>query len=281
VSRLKILWEYGGVLIGAAVVAASFNMFLVPNQIAAGGISGLAVVLYHLFHLPVGPTIFFLNLPLFIIAAVTFGFRFILRGLFGAVALSAMVEVLNFLPVVTEDLLLASLFGGVVMGVGIAIVFRFQGSTGGTVLAAQVLNKFFGFSVGQSLLGVDFLVVALAGIVFNLELAMYALISLFVTSWVIDLVQEGLRSSKAILIVSSKTNQIAERVLKEMDRGATIFVGKGAYTGQPREMVLTVVSQAEVTQVKKIVQETDKKAFVILSNAHEVLGEGFKAPPGD
>src|SRR5690606_15897736 len=141
--------------------------------------------------------------------------------------------------------------------------------------------KFFGFSVGQSLLGVDFLVVALAGIVFNLELAMYALISLFVTSWVIDLVQEGLRSSKAILIVSSKTNQIAERVLKEMDRGATIFVGKGAYTGQPREMVLTVVSQAEVTQVKKIVQETDKKAFVILSNAHEVLGEGFKAPPGD
>ena len=280
-SRLRIVWEYGGVLIGTAVVAASFNMFLVPNQIAAGGISGLGVVLYHVFSLPVGPTIFFLNSPLFIIAAVVFGFRFILRGLFGAVALSVMVEVLHFLPVVTEDLLLASLFGGIVMGIGIAIVFRFQGSTGGTVLAAQVLNKLFGFSTGQSLLGVDFLVVALAGIVFNLELAMYALISLFVTSWVIDLVQEGLRSSKAILVVSAKTNQIAERILKEMDRGATIFVGKGAYTKEPREMVLTVVSQAEVTQVKKIVQETDEKAFVILGNAHEVLGEGFKAPPGN
>lgn len=280
-SRLKVLWEYGGVLIGTAVVAASFNLFLIPNQIAAGGISGLAVVLYHLFGLPVGPMIFCLNLPLFVIAAVIFGFRFILRGLFGAVALSVMVEVLSFLPAVTEDLLLAALFGGIVMGVGIAIVFRFQGSTGGTVLAAQVLNKLFGFSTGQSLLGVDFLVVALAGIVFNLELAMYALISLFVTSWVIDLVQEGLRSSKAILIVSSKTNQIAERILKEMERGATIFVGKGAYTGQEREMVLTVVAQSEVTQVKKIVQETDKKAFVILSNAHEVLGEGFKLPPGE
>ena len=274
-TKFRPAIEYGGVLVGTAVMAAAFNLFLVPNQIAAGGISGLGVVLYHMMRIPVGLTIFLLNLPLFIIAARIFGFRFITRGLFGAVSLSVLVEVLNFLPVVTQDLLLASLYGGILMGVGIALVFRYQGSTGGTVIAAQVLNKMFGFSTGQSLLGVDFLVVALAGIIFNLALAMYALISLFVTSRVIDLVQEGVSNSKAALIISEKTEQIVQRILHDMDRGATILYGKGAFTGHTREMVLTVVSQSEVPRLKDIVHEEDERAFVILGNAHEVLGEGF------
>lgn len=274
---MRVIREYGGVLIGTAIVAAAFQLFLVPNQIAAGGISGLGIILFHLLRIPVGLTILLLNLPLFIIAAKIFGGRFIVRGLFGATALSALVELLAFLPVVTEDLLLASLYGGIVMGIGIAIVFRARGSTGGTVLAAQVLNKLFGFTMGQSLLGVDFLVVALAGLVFNLELAMYALISLFVSSRVIDLVQEGLGNSKAALIISDKTDEIAEKIIKELDRGATVLTGKGAYTGQAREMVLTVVSQSEVPRLKNIVHETDPRAFVIVGSAHEVVGEGFKA----
>ncbi len=202
-SRFQVLREYIGVLLGIAVIAASFQMFLIPNQIAAGGISGLGVVLFHLLGVPVGLTIFLLNLPIFLLSAKLFGIRFIVRGLFGAVSLSVLVELFVFLPVVTEDLLLASIYGGIVMGIGIALVFGARGSTGGTILAAQVLNKLFGFTMGQSLLGVDFLVVAFAGIVFNLELAMYALISLFVTSRVIDLVQEGISTSKAALIIST------------------------------------------------------------------------------
>jgi len=277
VSKWRLFKELTGVLIGTAVIAAAFNMFLTPNQIAAGGISGLGVILYYWFGIPVGITIFIFNLPLFILAAKLFGFRYIMRGLFGSVSLSIMVEVLNFLPVVTTDLLLASLYGGIVMGIGVALVFRAHGTTGGTDLAAQVLNKLFGFSMGQSLLGVDFLVVALAGLVFDLELAMYALISLFVTSRVIDLVQEGLSQSKAALIISPETQKIADRILREMDRGATIFTGKGAYTGEERTMVMTVVAQSEVVQLKTIVHEVDEKAFVILGNAHEVLGEGFSA----
>jgi len=276
VSRFwKLLCEYGGILAGTVIMACAFNMFLVPNQIAAGGISGLGVVFYHLLRIPVGVTIFLLNLPLFIIAARYYGFRFIIRGLFGTVALSVIVELLAFLPVLTQDLLLAALYGGILMGIGIAVVFRFHGSTGGTVLAAQILNKAFGFATGQSLLAADFIVVALAGIVFNPELAMYALISIFVTSRVIDLIQEGVSNSKAALIITEKTGSIVERVLREMERGATILSGKGAFTGQPREMVLTVVSQAEVPRLKQIVHEEDEKAFVILGNAHEVLGEGF------
>lgn len=276
-ARFQPVREYTGVLLGTAVIAAGFQMFLVPNQIAAGGISGLGIILFYLLGLPVGVTIFLLNIPLFILAARLFGLRFIIRGLFGAVALSVMVELMAFLPVVTEDLLLASVYGGIVVGIGIALVFRARGSTGGTVLAAQVLNKLFGFTMGQSLLGVDFLVVALAGIVFNLELAMYALISLFVSSKVIDLVQEGLSTSKAALIITEKTEDIVQKILCDLDRGATILSGKGAFTGQHREMVLTVVSQSEVPRLKNMVQEVDDRAFVIVGNAHEVVGEGFKS----
>lgn len=275
-KKTAVYIEYFGVLLGTAVVAASFNMFLLPNKIAAGGISGLGVILYFLLQVPAGLTIFLLNLPLFILAARMFGAPFIFRGLFGAVSLAVLVEVLAVLPVVTYDLLLASLYGGILMGIGIALVFRARGSTGGTVLAAQLLNKIFGSTMGQSLIGADFLVVALAGLIFNLELAMYSLISLFVSSRVIDLVQEGVSTSKATLIISDHCERIVSRILGELNRGATVFTGKGAYTGLPREMVLTVVSQAEVPRLKAIVHETDSRAFVIVGNAHEVLGEGFK-----
>jgi uncharacterized membrane-anchored protein YitT (DUF2179 family) len=260
------------------VIAAAFNLFLIPNRIAAGGISGLGVILFFLMGIPVGLTIFLLNLPLFVLGTRFFGYRFVVRGLFGAIALSILVELLSPLPVVTDDLLLASIFGGILMGVGVALIFRARGSTGGTVLAAQLLTKLFGFSIGQSLLGADFLVVALAAVVFNLELGMYALISLFVTSRVIDLVQEGIRSSKAALIISQKSDEIAQKILYELKRGATIFVGKGAYTRSQRDMVLTVVTQSEVPRLKAMVHEVDEKAFVIVGNANEVLGEGFKLP---
>lgn len=262
-------------MLGTAVIAVAFNMFLVPNRIAAGGISGLGVVFFYLLDLPVGITILLINLPLFMLAARYLGWRFLPRGLFGAFSLSILVETLAFLPAVTRDLLLASLYGGVAMGVGVAIIFRAGGSTGGTVLAAQLLNKVFGFTTGQSLLGVDSLVVVLAGVVFSLELAMYALIALFVSSRVIDLVQEGSSNSKAALIISDHTEIIVQRILSELDRGATILAGKGAYTNSPREMVLTVVTQSEVPRLKALVHAADNKAFVVVYDAHEVVGEGF------
>jgi len=277
-TRWQLFREYILVLLGTAIMAVAFNIFLIPNLIAAGGISGIGIIVYYLYRFPVGFTILLLNLPLFLFAARVFGFRFIFRGLFGAVSLSALIELLAPLPVATGDLLLASVYGGILMGVGIALVFRARGSTGGTVLAAQILNKMFGFTSGQSLLGVDFLVIALAGIVFNLELAMYALISLFVSSRVIDLIQEGISNSKATLIISDQTELIAQKIMSDLDRGATVFTGKGAFSGQPREMVLTVVGQSELHRLKSTVHEIDPQAFVIVGNAHEVLGEGFRNP---
>lgn len=281
-SRIQVLKEYLVVLLGSTIMALSFNLFLTPNRIAAGGISGLGIIGYHMFHVPVGLTIFLLNLPLFVLGLRVLGLRFITRGIFGAVTMSLMIEVLAPLPALTNDLLLASIYGGIVMGVGLAVVFRARGSTGGTVLAAQLLNRLFGFTVGQSLLAADFVVIALAGLVFNLELALYALISLFVTSRVIDLIQEGLSTSKAALIISDKAEAISAQILRDLERGATIMTGKGAYSGLSREMVLTVVNQSEVQRLKTLVHETDPGAFVIVGNAHEVLGEGFARPdPGD
>ena len=258
-GRLSFFKEYGGVLLGTAVMAASFNLSgAQPDCRRWAG--GLGVILYHLFRVPVGLTIFLLNLPLFITAARLFGFGFIARGIFGTAALSVLVEALAFLPAITEDLLLASLYGGILMGVGIAIVFRFQGSTGGTVLAAQVLNRIFGFSSGQSLLLVDFLVIALAGAAFNLELAMYALVSLFVSSKVIDFVQEGIGHRKAALIISEKPANCRTHPVR-LGQGSNNPCRQGAYSGREREMVMTIVAQSEVPRLKDIVRSVDSRAL--------------------
>ncbi|PKM80483.1 MAG: hypothetical protein CVU88_04585 [Firmicutes bacterium HGW-Firmicutes-13] len=157
-------------------------------------------------------------------------------------------------------------------------MFRADSSTGGTGLAAQLLNYFLGFSVGQSLLGIDFIIIALAGIVFNAELGMYALISLFVTSKVIDFVQEGLAVSKACYIISNSGLEIADSIISDLDRGVTYLKGRGGFTGQEKEILLCVVSQAEVTRLKRIVWDIDPDSFVIVNNVHEVLGEGFHQP---
>ncbi|UNC93745.1 YitT family protein [Candidatus Contubernalis alkalaceticus] len=265
-----------GALIGSLIMTLGLNMFLIPNIIASGGVSGLGIIIFHAFNIPVGLTILFSNVPLFIAAWKYLGMKFVIRSLAGSLFLPVLVEALSFLPVLTTDLLLASIYGGILLGIGLGIVFRVGGSTGGTALAAQLLNYSIGLSTGQSLLGIDFVIIALAGLVFSAELAMYALISLFVTSKVIDLVQEGLGFAKACYIISESGPEIGQAIQTELDRGYTILKGQGGFTGQEKEILLCVVSQAEVTSLKKIVWHIDPGSFVIVSNVHEVLGEGFQ-----
>ena len=277
-TGVKFARQLLGVFIGSAIMALALNLFLIPNRIAAGGVSGLGVILFHQFGIPVGLTILAFNVPLFLAAWRYLGVKFVFRSLAGTLFLSFLVELFALVPVLTSDLLLATIYGGIILGVGLGIVFRSGSSTGGTALAAQLLNYFLGFSVGQGLLGIDFIVIALAGIVFSAELAMYALISLFVTSKVIDFVQEGLSFAKACLVISSKGPEIAGSILHELDRGVTYLKGQGGFTGKEKEVLLCVVSQAEVTQLKRIVWDIDPDSFVIVSNVHEVLGEGFHQP---
>ncbi|MFZ3172108.1 MAG: YitT family protein [Carboxydocellales bacterium] len=274
---LKFLRESMGILVGSAITALGMNLFLVPNKIAAGGVSGIAIIIHYLAHLPVGATMLIMEIPLFIASMRFLGFGFGIRTLLGAVSLPFFIDgFAPYLQKVTENNLLASLYGGIFVGVGIGIVFRSKGSTGGTDELAALIHRFIKIPLGQILLVLDGLIIAGAGIVFGLESALYALITVFVTSRVIDVVQEGLSVVRAALIISDYSEDIAKGILGRLNRGATALEGTGLYTGKRREILLAVVSQSEVSLLKEVVYEVDADAFLIVADVHEVLGEGFK-----
>lgn len=271
-----LLWDLGGVFLGTLIAALGFNLFLVPNQIAAGGISGLGVILWHVFGIPVGLTILVFNLPLFLAGVKILGARFGVRTLAGTLLLSVLIEATVWVPNLTQDSLLAAIYGGIIVGVGIGIVFRFRGTTGGTALSAQLLNHYTGLTVGQGIVIFDVVIIALAGYFFSAELALYAIISLVVSSKVIDMVQQGIRRAKAAMIISDKSQEISREILEQLGRGVTTLDAKGQYTGESREMVLVVINRLELSRLKHIVRVIDPRAFVVVSDAAEVLGEGFR-----
>lgn len=273
---MKVLKDYLFITLGCIITAISLNGLLIPNKVAAGGVSGFATVLFYLWGLPVSVTLIIVNIPLFIAGLYYLGRKFGIRTLFGTSVLALMVAVTSGITPFTTDLLLASIYGGVLSGLGLGMVFRAKSTTGGTDLAAHLLHKFLGFTVGQGLLSIDFLVIAFAGVAFGAELAMYALIALFITGKVIDLVQQGLRVSKMAYIISSEPEKISQTILYKLNRGATTLSGKGAYTKEEKDVILCVVNQMEITKLKEIVHEVDQKAFVIVTDITEALGEGFK-----
>ena len=274
----KLFCEILGVSAGVALVALGLDMFLIPNKIAAGGVSGVATILHYLIGVPVGLAMLVLNVPLFFMGIYRLGLKFGFRSLYGTLTLSLAVDALApFVPVPTEDLLLACLFGGVMVGLGLGLVFRYRGTTGGTDLAAAVLRTYTGANVGQLLFLVDATVVLAAGFAFSsAELAMYALITIFVTSWLIDVVQEGFSYAKAFIIITGSADKIAPAILAGLDRGATAWKARGMFTGGERQVLLSVVQRSEVSRLKELVYSIDPGAFVILADVREVLGEGFK-----
>jgi len=271
------LIDFTGILVGAVILAVGMNMFMIPNMLAPGGISGFAVVLYHLFQLPVGLTIILLNIPLFIVGYLVLGSRVVLQSLLGTVLFSIAVEATApFLPAATDDLLLASVYGGVVMGVGVGLVFRYRGSTGGTGLLSLILAKAKGISPGQAMFWGDIVVLASAVFVFGGEAAMYATLALFVSVKVIDAILEGLGLAKSVIIITDQGEKINKRLLYELGRGVTWLEGHGGYTKETREVLLCVVARQQTAQLKGIIHQVDPDAFVIIGNATEVHGEGFK-----
>ncbi len=274
----KTLREYLFILIGVLLTALGLDMFLVPNKIAAGGVSGIATIVYYLAHIPVGVTMLAINIPLFLMGIRQLGMGFGIRSLFGTISLSLIIDLIaRQVPIPTRDPLLASIYGGIIVGIGIGIVFRNKGTTGGTDLAAAIVNNYMKLSVGVVLFIIDASVIVGAGIVFkSAELALYALLTVFVTARVIDIVQEGFGYAKAALIISRKNDEVAQAILHKLDRGATALCGRGMYTGTERDVILSVVTRSEISTLKELVHTIDPQAFVILADVHEVLGEGFK-----
>ncbi|RCW58608.1 YitT family protein [Halanaerobium sp. ST460_2HS_T2] len=274
--KKRIFIDYLGITAGSFLIALALTVFLVPNKIAAGGVSGLATVIYYLTSFPIGITMLVINIPLFLAGIKIMGMSFGIRTIYGIVSLSVFTDLLQpHMTALTDDLLLASIYGGVVGGVGLGIVFRSRGTTGGTDLIASLINYFTGITVGEGLLIADGVVVALAGIFFNLEVALYAAVTIFITSQTIDVVQEGLNFKKGVLIISDKAEKINQMVVNDLNRGITEFEAKGGYTGDRKRVLLCIISRSEVSELKKAVSQIDQEAFVIISNVHEVLGEGF------
>lgn len=272
----KNIIEYLGITAGSFLIALALTVFLVPNRIAAGGVSGLATVIYYITSFPIGITMLIINIPLFLAGVKIMGKSFGVRTIYGIAALSIFTDLLQpHMISLTDDLLLASIYGGVVGGIGLGLVFRFRGTTGGTDLIASLINYYTGISVGEGLLIADGVVVTLAGIFFNLEVALYAAVTIFITSQTIDVIQEGLNFKKGVLIISDKAEEINQMVVDELNRGITEFEAKGGYTGEKKRVLLCIISRSEVSELKTAVSEIDRDAFVIISNVHEVLGEGF------
>lgn len=272
------LRNYFGITLGAVITAISLNMFLIPHKIAAGGTSGLATVLHHSFGFPVGMTLLALEIPLFLLSVKVLGKQFGINTLFGAIALSFSIDILApYIPKLTNDLMLNALYGGILSGIGLSLVFKFKGTTAGTDIIAAIINKLFKITMGRALFIADFSVILVAAVVFaSVELCLYAIITLFVMTQIIDLMQEGPTSAKAFIIMTEQSQKIADVVMDKMERGVTFLSGRGAYTQKERDVVFCVVSSREVTILKELIYNTDKKAFVIVADAREVLGEGFK-----
>ncbi|ADL08439.1 YitT family protein [Thermosediminibacter oceani] len=275
--RLKAqVYDYLLIALGTFIGSLGLTMFLIPNKVAAGGVSGLATVLHYLFGLPVGWTMLAFNIPLFIAGVVFLGSGFGAKTVLGTVLLSVFTELTKNFPVLTRDLLLSSVYGGIVLGLGLGLVFRTRASTGGSDIAAMLMHHFLpSVSIGQGILIIDFFVIALNGVSFNWELAMYSWIALYVSSKVIDIVQEGINYAKAVYIISDRNDEIQKRILEDLGRGITLFEAKGGYTGENRDVLMCAVTRLELPKLKKIIWDIDPRAFIIVHDVHEVLGEGF------
>lgn len=273
----KIVTSLIGLSLGAFLLAVGLVLFLEPNTIAPGGVTGFAIVFKQIVNVPVYITNLAINIPLFIIGVIILGKSFGWKTLYCTALLSLFLKIIPE-KVVTPDLLLASIFGGLVSGVGLGIVFKSGGTTGGTDLVSSILNKFFpSLSIATFMMIIDVLVVIFAGIVDKkVETSLYSIISLFVSIKVIDLILEGIGYLKGFLIITNKPEDIAKKIMEELERGVTLFKGMGMYTRKEKDVLLCIVNRSQFTKIKDIVYNIDKEAFIMVTEISEVLGEGFE-----
>ena len=285
-TLLKRWWssikDYGLVLLGTLVQAIALRLFFIPANLASGGVSGVAQLINYFTGWPIGLMVFLGNLPLFLLGwRYIGGRRFILRTVTAVLAMSFLTDALLWLPFfprsgLTNDLVLNSLYGAVVAGVGYGLVYRGQGTSGGSDILVRILNHYRGIPITQSYLITDATVILAAGFIFGWDKALYAIITLYVSGLVVDTTMEGSGKVRTALIVTTEPKAVADSILKEMERGVTVLSGTGAYTGKERPVLYTVLTRAEVQMLKSIVHEADPAAFMVIGEAHEALGEGFQ-----
>ena len=265
----KIIVEWAGTILGAAIMAFGVSSFLLPNQLSSGGFSGIATITYYLLNIPMGLMIMILNVPLFIFAGYKIGKDFFIKSLIGTASLSIFIDIFDKYPAVTTDRFLACIYGGAIIGIGTAVISRVGASTGGTELIANIIKIYNPYiSMSSYLTAIDIVIIALNVIFFkHIEIGLYSAIAIYLYGQMIDIIFEGVYYTKLMFIISDKNEEIAKEITQEVKRGVTGLYGKGMFKEQDKLVLICAVSRGDISKIKDIAKKIDERSFIIIANA--------------
>lgn len=270
------------IVLGAYLISLSINMFLLPHKMTTGGASGIATILYYLSNIPMGITILAINLPLFVIAIVKLGKKFVIKTIFSTVLLSVFLELFKYDQVIQTtqiDLLMSCIFGGIISGIGLSLTFKAGASSGGSDLLANIIYKLTKVqSLSKVLMGIEIVIISGVIICFkDINLGLYSIIALFISTKVIDVIFDGIYNTKVATIITKKGDKIVESILSELGRGATITNSIGAHSGEENTTITCVITRNQIASLKQTIRDNDNRAMMYITNANEAIGKGFKS----
>ena len=274
----NIIVEILGTIVGSAIMAFGVAAFLLPNQLSSGGFSGIATIIYYLLKIPMGTMIIVMNIPFFLFAGYRIGKQFFIKSLIGTVSLSLFIDLLDKYPPVTTDRFLASIYGGVIIGIGTAIILKVGASTGGTELVANLIKTYNPYiSISKYLTIIDIIIVTL-NVIFlgHIEIGLYSAIAIYLYGKLVDIIFEGIYFTKLLFIISDKNQEISDTIVSEVGRGVTGLYGKGMYKNNNKLILICAASRRDVYKIKDLARKIDKRCFIVVANAREVVGKGFK-----
>lgn len=274
----EIILEIFGSIIGALVMAIGVALFLLPNQLSSGGVAGIATITYYLLNIPMGMMILIINIPLFILAIFKIGKYFFIKTLIGTASLSFFIDILDKFEPLTNDRFLACVYGGIILGIGTAILLKSNSSTGGSDLVSYIAKKYKpSLQSGNIIVIIDIIIVTLNMVFFReIEIGLYSAIAIYLMGKVIDILFEGIDFTKLIIIISDKSEEIYKGIKEKIERGTTGIYGKGMYTNKEKLVLMCVAPRREVSRIKIISRRIDPHSFIIITNSREVVGQGFK-----
>lgn len=276
-SKLKYPVTVIVILLGGLICGISFNAFIMPHKLLSGGISGIALITNYLVGINPGMLIFLLNIPIFILGYKFVDKEFIILSLIGMSSFSVFIDVFSFLRelYLVDDIMLSCIYGGILNGIGMGIVFRNRASQGGIDIIAVIVKKYFSINLGSTSLIINLIIIAIASFIYGLKPALYTLICIYVASQVVDRVQQGFDIRKQVIIISDKEEEVVKEILKRLHRGVTYLEGEGTFTGNRKRVIYCIVALNQLAKLKQIVREIDPNAFMAVSDTAEVLGRGF------
>lgn len=274
----KLVIEILGTIVGAFIMAVGVSLFLLPNQLSSGGISGVATITYYLLNIPMGTMILIINIPLFMVAIYKIGKSFFFKSLIGTISLSFFIDFLDKLDPLTNDRFLACIYGGIIIGLGTAIILKFNSSTGGTDLIGYIAREYRPtITMSRAIIILDTIIVSLNVIFFKeIEIGLYSAIAIYLMGKMIDILFEGIYFTKLLLIISDQNEEIAKQIGDKIRRGTTGLFGKGMYTNEDKLVLMCAASRGDIAKIKMVARKIDPQSFIVITNSREVVGLGFK-----